>query len=349
MEDSRVSSIVHGLVSAFGRGYNVLRKKGGSARREGKRVDKRSSVDGLTASLRYGSRAVGKEYEKGVDRVGQRFGQVDAAASLTLMQTLLKLNAGLVNIVAGLLDRKLRKRADVDLRSLTSLSEACTREAVNTLQDLRYRLTTRPASKSHRAQAPDEHSQQMAKYTHSSKKRHEDKREKRSASTTTKPYWEFQLVHHKPRSGKRRKSTARNRCDRGDSKGDDMVEMPAQRHDSRRKVSVKHASSNEYSPVGLGAIAKENRPRPRVNPSLPPRRLVPRANTARYSLASTKIGEIPMHEWNDSGAISPSPIIDTLDPEPWGWGGPVSSIAGGKASKFGFLNVFKKRVPQRMV
>lgn len=128
-----------------------------------------------------------------------------------------------------------------------------------------------------------------------------------------------------------------------------MVEMLAPRHKSRRKDSVQHASSNEYSPVGLGAIAKENRPRPRVNPSLPPCRLVPRANTARYSLASTKIGEIPMHEWNDSVAISPSPIIDTLDPEPWGWGGPVSSIAGGKASKFGFLNVFKKRVPQRMV
>lgn len=82
MEDSRVSSIVHGLVSAFGRGYNVLRKKGGSAKREGKSVEKSSSVDELTASLRYGSKAVGKEYERGVDRVGQRFGQVDGRSDL---------------------------------------------------------------------------------------------------------------------------------------------------------------------------------------------------------------------------------------------------------------------------
>lgn len=82
MEDSRVSSIVQGLVSAFGRGYDVLRKKGGSAKREGKRVEKRSSMDELTASLRYGARAVGKEYEKGIDRVGQRFGQVDGKSCL---------------------------------------------------------------------------------------------------------------------------------------------------------------------------------------------------------------------------------------------------------------------------
>ncbi|KAF2224519.1 hypothetical protein BDZ85DRAFT_261101 [Elsinoe ampelina] len=389
-KDSSVSAIVSSLVAAFARGCDVLRR--GKGRKEG--------AGELGRALKRGRREVRGEYEAGVRGVGREFGGVDARASLGLAHTLLKLNAGLVDIVAGLLDGK--KKKEVDWMSLTSLSETCSREAVGTLSDLRRRL-----SKADLIRAKEQE-QQLVKYQEP-KKKHVTKPEKRAASSDAgKPYWELQLVHKKPKSSRRSsssRSSKGSRCECCSRRSHDAStststlvrtssDIHASRHHSRSSSVKTSASStslpdplsgrkrhaqrygmpsieetqasgqarhrklqeverhNDYLPAVLG---RRNRDDPvsqewekssrRLTRPSPPDRPFNRAATARYSMASTKIGEIPADEWE----AVPFPNDDMVDPLPWGWGGPVSSVVGGKASKFGFLDMFKERVPQRVI
>ncbi|KAG8625173.1 hypothetical protein KVT40_006924 [Elsinoe batatas] len=370
---SSVSSIVSSLIAAFGRGCDVLRR--GKGRKEG--------VGELGRALKRGRKEVRAEYEAGERGVGREFGGVDARASLGLAHTLLKLNAGLVDIVAGLLDGKRKK--EVDWRSLTSLSEVCSQEAVGILSDLRRRLSKPDLTKA------KEQEQQLVRYQ-KPKKKQATKPEKRAASSdVSKPYWELQLVHKKPKSSRRSsssRSSKGSRCECCSQRshvastststlGRSSSDIHASRHQSRSSSVKTSASStslpdplsgrkrhgqrygmpsieetqasgqpqhrklqeiirhNDYLPAVLG---RRNRDYPvsqewekssiRLTRPSPPDRPFNRAATARYSMASTKIGEIPAEEWE----AAPFPNNDIVDPLPWGWGGPVSSVAGGKAS-----------------
>ncbi|KAF4549717.1 Hypothetical protein D9617_20g027730 [Elsinoe fawcettii] len=391
-EPSSVGSIVSSLLSAFGRGYDALRKRG----------RKKEGTGELSRVLKKGRKDVRTEYRHGMDRIGEGFGGVDGRASLNLAQTLLKLNAGLVDIVAGLLETKRKK--NVDWGSLTALSELCSREAVGTLSDLRRRLSRPDVRKN------EEKSQQLVKYQNP-KKRHATRSEKKSSSDAGKPYWELQLVRHKPKSLRKSSSSRSSRqgqCEccskRGHAASRSTPTLPrtgsevssSRRH--TRSSSVKTAASStslssqrlpRYEAAqkyGMSSIPElehpppkrherqgkeQNQPdctylpthrltaddhagqdprrtSPRITRPTAPDRPFGRAATARYSMASTKIGEIPLEEW----CLPPTLEQDSshLDPQPWGWGGPVSSVVnGGKATKFGLFNIFKKRLPQRVI
>ncbi|PNS21926.1 hypothetical protein CAC42_524 [Sphaceloma murrayae] len=397
MQDSRVSSMVHSLVSAFERGGNVLRKQKRACQDHG--ADRQGPIKLLSRSLRHGRKAVRREYDEGAERVGERFGQVDATASLGLAHTLLKLNAGLMSVVAGLLDRKGKGKGGVNYQSLTLLSEACTEEAVCTLRDLRYRLESRDRPCLRYGDGRHCNAQQqLIECGAASPKR---QKTNKASSTNPKPYWELQLVHHKPRKGKRHggksssRASASHKPSLSTGRSDDAA-AALRRH--KHKTSVRSSASSvtlvsghrDRAPCacsirlhdrtstqsrlrstdGEGLVKEESRDPcsdandgsdamrdtavytgepSRVCPPTAPRRLVPRAKTARYSMASTKIGEIPSDEWDRTGVVPALGPVSPIEESPWGWGGPISSLAEGKGARFGFLGLFKKRMPQRVV
>ncbi|PGH16350.1 hypothetical protein AJ80_05199, partial [Polytolypa hystricis UAMH7299] len=177
MTNADVSSIISAILSAFGSGADLFRqmqkKKKLQERSEKpkttttsttqrqhsqrKRKRKKQPNNGsknnqedidnqqLCKSLHKGPADIRKEYEKSVQRLGERFRKGDELAQGSLAHTLLVLNAGLMKLICSCLANegstsgKLAASA-TSRRSLLTLSETATIDAIGALDDLRQRL-----------------------------------------------------------------------------------------------------------------------------------------------------------------------------------------------------------------
>ncbi|EOA89684.1 hypothetical protein ACJQWK_02599 [Exserohilum turcicum] len=151
IEIGEVSICVAGIVEAFSNGLSIFkrlrerRRKRRSSRKESDTPDAVSAAEHqLSKSLRKGPSEVAEKYAECYHSgVGPWFAKGDAIAHASLAETLIKLNTGLVAIIASFLnhDHKTGKsNLDLDYKSLTHLSDASRREALHSLTQLYQRL-----------------------------------------------------------------------------------------------------------------------------------------------------------------------------------------------------------------
>ncbi|KAF1956857.1 hypothetical protein CC80DRAFT_593544 [Byssothecium circinans] len=149
-----VESSVHNLIHAFTDGLNVFKRL---KERRRKRKSKHKSTGGggdvkvkddaesqLSISLRKGPVELQDTYVRCYGEKGEEFARGDAIAHASLAETLIKLNTGLVSIIATFLNHHHNSKNSnlrLDYKSLTSLSDASRREAMESLNQLYYRLS----------------------------------------------------------------------------------------------------------------------------------------------------------------------------------------------------------------
>lgn len=164
MEDASVSNCVLSIIASFTSGLDVFSKL--RLRRKKKRNARAANGDGvqelqLSKSLRRGATDIHSEYERDLTVVGHGFATGDGSlryssmaystisdtttgvAQASLAETLIRLNSGLVGIIASFLtrDRNDKNELRLDYRSLIDLSEQSRKEAVGTLQQLFQRMS----------------------------------------------------------------------------------------------------------------------------------------------------------------------------------------------------------------
>ncbi|KAH7401509.1 hypothetical protein BKA66DRAFT_508027 [Pyrenochaeta sp. MPI-SDFR-AT-0127] len=150
-EDADVSNCVSNLIQAFTNGLNIFkrlreRRRKRKARKENQVVDPTTSAElQLSKSLRKGPGELAERYAECYHSgIGPRFAKGDSIAHASLAETLIKLNTGLVSIIASFLnhDHKSGKgHLDLDYKSLTNLSDASRREALHSMTQLYQRLS----------------------------------------------------------------------------------------------------------------------------------------------------------------------------------------------------------------
>ncbi|KAF2501398.1 hypothetical protein BU16DRAFT_197728 [Lophium mytilinum] len=149
---SDVSNCVDSIVHAFTDGFAVFRRLREKRRRKksrkagagaaGVQLDARDGAElRLSNSLRRGPADIQTQYERSYGVVGERFAKGDAIAHASLAETLLKLNTGLVGIIASFLNHDRKDNLNLDYKSLTNLSDASRAEAIDTLNLLYQRLS----------------------------------------------------------------------------------------------------------------------------------------------------------------------------------------------------------------
>ncbi|KAI9724809.1 MAG: hypothetical protein M1812_000085 [Candelaria pacifica] len=160
MSNLEVNAVVTSIISAFSSGIDVLRRVRNNRRTEKTKENASHEELRLTKSLQKGSRAISKEYERDYDHLGPQFAVGDGElmsnrellptangkyseviAQASLADTLLKLNTGLVRIISAFLSSD-PKNVQLDLRSLTELSDNSRKEALDALGQLYSRLST---------------------------------------------------------------------------------------------------------------------------------------------------------------------------------------------------------------
>ncbi|KAI9707408.1 MAG: hypothetical protein M1836_000369 [Candelina mexicana] len=140
MSNVEVKAIVASITSAFSSSIDVFHRVHNS-RRDKQRKDIASDGElRLTKSLHKAHRAISREYARDYDQLGQQFATGDVIAQTVLADTLLKLNIGLVNIISAFLAGN-PNNVQLDLRSLTELSDTSRKEALDALGHLYSRLT----------------------------------------------------------------------------------------------------------------------------------------------------------------------------------------------------------------
>ncbi|KAF1843777.1 uncharacterized protein K460DRAFT_397002 [Cucurbitaria berberidis CBS 394.84] len=150
-EDAEVASCISNLVQAFTNGLNIFRRlrerrRKRKARKESQAPDPTTSAElQLSKSLRRGPQELADRYAECYHSgMGQRFAKGDAIAHASLAETLIKLNTGLVSIIATFLnhDSKTGKsHLDLDYKSLTNLSDISRKEALHSMTQLYQRLS----------------------------------------------------------------------------------------------------------------------------------------------------------------------------------------------------------------
>jgi hypothetical protein len=162
MAHANVSSGILTIIASFSNGLDVLRKLRQLNKKSPKRVKaaKRNDEDALrlSRSLRHGPEEIAREYQAGSMRCDSeryamgdgRFAQdkelqklteyIAATAQNSLAEILLRLNTGLVSIIASFLDRDSKHGLDLDYKSLTDLSEASRVQTIGVLRQLYQRL-----------------------------------------------------------------------------------------------------------------------------------------------------------------------------------------------------------------
>ncbi|PGH35263.1 hypothetical protein GX50_01959 [[Emmonsia] crescens] len=166
-----ISTVVASILSAFGNGrdlFNRIQNKKDLKRRgtdkskrdlktHGSRKKKRRNTNDaavpvrsediddlrIQASLERGPAEIKGEYDKSVQRLGERFRKGDELAQGSLAHTLLILNAGLMKLIASCLSsdgQGYNLAGTVDRRSLLSLSDSAAADAIAALDELRQRL-----------------------------------------------------------------------------------------------------------------------------------------------------------------------------------------------------------------
>ncbi|KAF2738018.1 hypothetical protein EJ04DRAFT_574248 [Polyplosphaeria fusca] len=143
-----VSNCVFNLIHAFTNGLNIF-KRLRRRRRKRKGKDHKAQVDPssgaelqLSNSLRRGPADIQDSYEKHYSMAGGVFAKGDSIAHASLAGTLIKLNTGLVAIIAAFLERDSKpNQLSLDYKSLTHLSEASRADALESMAQLYQRLS----------------------------------------------------------------------------------------------------------------------------------------------------------------------------------------------------------------
>ncbi|KAF2717259.1 hypothetical protein K431DRAFT_288708 [Polychaeton citri CBS 116435] len=142
MAQANVSSSVLSIVASFTSGLDIF-KRLRERRRRRKRTKASDKIDEdelrLSKSLRQGPEDIGREYQRSTYRVGEQFGIGDSIAQTLLAEILLKLNTGLLTIIASFLDRG-KSSIQLDYRALTGLSERSRDDTISVLQQLYQRM-----------------------------------------------------------------------------------------------------------------------------------------------------------------------------------------------------------------
>ncbi|ORY15823.1 hypothetical protein BCR34DRAFT_584767 [Clohesyomyces aquaticus] len=147
--EAEVSSCVSNLIHAFTDGLNIF-KRLRERRRKRKNRKKEAQPDPavsaemqLSNSLRRGPEEIEASYRNHYSKVGDQFAKGDAIAHASLAETLIKLNTGLVGIIAAFLNSQDSKSGhlNLDYKSLTNLSDASRTEAIDSLNRLYQRMS----------------------------------------------------------------------------------------------------------------------------------------------------------------------------------------------------------------
>ncbi|CAA9965888.1 hypothetical protein PTMSG1_09247 [Pyrenophora teres f. maculata] len=152
--EAEVASCVAGIIEAFTNGLNIFkrlreRRKKRKTRKEPDKPDKpdptSTAEHQLSKSLRRGPEEVAESYaEYYFSGLGPRFAKGDSIAHASLAETLIRLNTGLVAIIATFLNHDSKggkSQLDLDYKSLTHLSDVSRREAIHSLTQLYQRLS----------------------------------------------------------------------------------------------------------------------------------------------------------------------------------------------------------------
>ncbi|KAI9864986.1 MAG: hypothetical protein M1824_004084 [Vezdaea acicularis] len=142
-ESAEFSGLVRILIATFTTGLDVVSRVRAKRRaRKAKLSAKRKAEESaLTRSLSKAPGEIDGEYRRDVQRMGRRFEQGDQQAHMCLTGTLLKLNAGLVNIIRNFLDGGRDAKEELDYASFTRLSDSSRAETVHALGALYDRLS----------------------------------------------------------------------------------------------------------------------------------------------------------------------------------------------------------------
>ncbi|KAI9817740.1 MAG: hypothetical protein M1827_000859 [Pycnora praestabilis] len=142
MSGVEVAAVVTSIIAAFSSGIDIFRRVRGKPRTKNANNTEPAYEEELqlSRSLKRGPHQIRREYEQDLLSLGDRFASGDVVAQASLADTLLKLNTGLVNIISSFLSSD-RDAVQLDLRSLTSLSESSRADTINTLGQLSRRLS----------------------------------------------------------------------------------------------------------------------------------------------------------------------------------------------------------------
>lgn len=141
-----VAATVLSILAAFGSGMDVFKCL--RAKQRAKKQDKQGRK--LTAeelrleqSLSHGPEQIRAEYDRSVQRLGDRFKVGDTSAQTSLVHILLVLNTGLANLIHQALPENSKAR-EMSKRSLLRLSEVAAADTLNILGQLNKRLSSFP-------------------------------------------------------------------------------------------------------------------------------------------------------------------------------------------------------------
>ncbi|KAL5116834.1 hypothetical protein ACEQ8H_005315 [Pleosporales sp. CAS-2024a] len=149
-DEADVSNCVANLIHAFSNGLNIFKKlREPRRKRKGRKEDQiantaASEESQLSKSLKRGPLELAQTYDACYQQTGQKYAKGDAIAHASLAETLVKLNTGLVAIIASFLnhDQKGGKgQLCIDYKSLTNLSDASRKEALQSMTQLHQRLS----------------------------------------------------------------------------------------------------------------------------------------------------------------------------------------------------------------
>ncbi|KAF2846020.1 hypothetical protein T440DRAFT_250512 [Plenodomus tracheiphilus IPT5] len=149
--DAEVSSCIMEIIHAFTNGINIFkrlreRRKRRRARKEDHAPDATTSAElQLSKSLRKGPAELTETYAQCYySGMGPQFARGDPIAHASLAETLIKLNTGLVGIIATFLNhdqKNSKSHVRLDYKSLTNLSDVSRREALHSMTQLYQRLS----------------------------------------------------------------------------------------------------------------------------------------------------------------------------------------------------------------
>jgi hypothetical protein len=146
MSGIEVAATVASILAAFGSGMDMFKRM--RAKQKARKQDKQGAKLTreelrLRQSLSRGPQQIRAEYDRNVVRLGHRFKVGDTTAQASLAQTLVVLNAGLINILHHALSEDSKAR-EMSKRSLLGLSELAAADTLNILGQLNQRLSCVP-------------------------------------------------------------------------------------------------------------------------------------------------------------------------------------------------------------
>ncbi|KAF2204095.1 hypothetical protein GQ43DRAFT_469359 [Delitschia confertaspora ATCC 74209] len=145
-----VSSCVSSILEAFSNSLDIFKRLRERHRnRKGRKSGKKGGSSASTAetqlndSLSKAPEDIRQEYSRNYDKSGERFAKGDTPSQVALTETLLKLNTGLVSIIATFLDHKNPSGTHLalDFKALTMLSDTSKEDVIKALNDLAWRLS----------------------------------------------------------------------------------------------------------------------------------------------------------------------------------------------------------------